>query len=154
MEDQIVEAWQIHNRIQIYVLESLPDESMLCASQGRGRTVGDPFIHIHNVRLMWIAAAAPGLMAGLAKLDKSAGANNQAILDALHASGEAIASLLVQSIGAGGKVKGFKPNVVAFLSYLISHESYHQGKVDLILRQAGCPISDKVHYGRWEWGSR
>jgi uncharacterized damage-inducible protein DinB len=154
MDDQIVEAWQIHNRIQIYVLESLQDESLLCASQGRGRTVGDHFAHMHNVRLMWIKAAAPDLMAGLQKLEKDEGAGKQAIVDALNASGEAISLLIKQSIAAGGKVKGFKPNVVAFLGYLISHDSYHQGKIDLILRQAGRPVDDKTHYGMWEWGSR
>jgi uncharacterized damage-inducible protein DinB len=154
VEDQIVEAWEIHNRIQIYVLESLTEASLLCASQGKGRTVGDHFAHIHNVRLMWITAAAPELMAGLQKLEKDAGMNTQAICDALHASSDTISALLKQSIAAGGKVKGFKPNVVAFLGYLISHESYHQGKIDLILRQAGTPVDDKTHYGMWEWGKR
>ena len=154
MEDQIVGAWQIHNRIQIYVLESLRDECLMCASQGRGRTVGDHISHMHNVRLMWIAAAAPDLMAGLQKLDKGAAIDKQVLSDALTASGQAMSSLIQQSIAAGGKVKGFKPNVAAFLGYMISHESYHQGKIDLILRQAGLPIDDKIHYGMWEWGTR
>jgi uncharacterized damage-inducible protein DinB len=157
MDGQIVEAWEIHNRIQVYVLESLQDEALICASQGRGRTVADHFAHIHNVRLMWITASAPDLMAGLNKLDKpdkNASVSKQTLLQSLIDSGAAISSLVKASIAVGGKVKGFKPNVAAFFGYMVSHESYHQGKIDLILRQAGQPIDDKIHYGMWEWGKR
>lgn len=154
MEDQLVEAWNIHNRIQIYVLESLPQEALLDASLGRGRTVGDQFAHMHNVRLMWLKASAPELLEGLDKLEKEAAADKHVLADALSKSGKAISHLLTSAIASGGKVKGFKPNAVGFLGYLISHESFHAGKIDLILRQAGHPMDDKIHYGMWEWGVR
>jgi uncharacterized damage-inducible protein DinB len=53
-----------------------------------------------------------------------------------------------------GKVKNFKPGVVAFLGYVIAHESHHRGQIILSLKQSGHSVSKKVGYGIWEWGVR
>jgi uncharacterized damage-inducible protein DinB len=63
-------------------------------------------------------------------------------------------TLIRQAAEQGGKVKNFKPHVSAFVGYLISHESHHRGQIEIALRQAGQPISDKASYGLWEWGVR
>jgi len=69
-------------------------------------------------------------------------------------SGQAIASLLQKALAAGGKVKGFKPHAVAFLGYLISHESHHRGQIGWTLKNTGHPLDQKTAYGLWEWGVR
>ncbi len=154
LADQLLETWAIHNRIQLYLLAAI-DESALGDTLGpRGRTVGDHISHAHNVRLMWLKSAAPGLLEGLSKLEGDATKDKEAIARGLTESGEAIGKLIALSLESGGKVKGFKPHITGFVAYLISHESYHIGKVDLLLRQAGHPMDDKTHYGLWEWGVR
>ncbi|MDQ6694251.1 MAG: hypothetical protein M3014_07495 [Chloroflexota bacterium] len=55
---------------------------------------------------------------------------------------------------SGGKIKGFKPHAVAFLGYMIAHESYHHGEIGLLLGQMGHPLDKKVAYGLWKWGVR
>ena len=61
---------------------------------------------------------------------------------------------LIEALATGGRVKSFKPHAAAFMSYLISHEGYHTGKIDLILSLNGHALPDKAHYGIWEWGVR
>ena len=76
------------------------------------------------------------------------------LCDALHASGRAIEQLLRNSLAAGGKIKGFKPHAVAFLGYLISHESHHRGQAGWALKLSGRPLDQKTAFGLWEWGVR
>jgi uncharacterized damage-inducible protein DinB len=148
----LVETWQINNRINLYLLEGIAPEALKGTSASKGRNVGEQFAHIHNVRLMWLKSSAPELMADLQKLEDTQ--DKEVLRQALEASGKAIAELLKKSLEAGGRVKGFKPHVTAFLGYLISHDSYHRGEIGIILRQAGFPLDKKISYGLWEWGVR
>ncbi len=154
MEEQLLDTWNIHNRITLYILESISPEALSGVSASKGRSVAEQFAHLHNVRLMWLKSAAPDLMEGLAKIEKGEVSDKETLSRSLQGSGRAIESLLKRGIEAGGKVKGFKPHATAFLGYLIAHESYHHGEIGMILGQSGHPLDKKVAYGMWEWGVR
>lgn len=151
MDEAIIETWQIHNRILLFMLAGIAPEGLVDSAAPRQRTVADHLAHIHNVRLMWLKVAAPDLMEGLVKLEKEMRVDAEVLRGSLEDSGKAVEELLRRS---DGKIKGFKPHASAFVGYLISHEWYHSGKVDMILRQNGHALEDKVHYGMWEWGVR
>jgi uncharacterized damage-inducible protein DinB len=153
MTDPLVETWSIHDRINRYLLDAVSEEALGSALAPKHRTVFQLFAHIHNVRLMWLKAAAPDLLEGLSKLE---GENGEvaALRSALEASGRAIEALLRKSLAEGGKVKGFKPHVTAFAGYLISHESHHRGQIVWTLKNTGHKLDQKTAYGMWEWGVR
>lgn len=153
-EKQFLETWDIHNRINLYLLDGIEAPVLGSYSASKGRSVGEQFAHVHNVRLMWLKAAAPELLKGLDKIEKEQAGQKKLLRKALVDSGKAISTLLGKSIEAGGKVKNFKPHAVAFFSYLISHESHHRGQIVLSLKQARHPLDKKIQYGIWEWGVR
>jgi uncharacterized damage-inducible protein DinB len=153
MEDQLVETWLIHDRINRYLLDSLEEDALSASLAPKHRSVFQLFAHLHNVRLLWLKAAAPALLEGLNKLEAKEGEKSH-LAEALEASGKAVAELIRQACAAGGKVKGFKPHVVAFVGYLISHESHHRGQIGWTLKNTGHPLSQKSAYGLWEWGVR
>lgn len=154
MDDkQLLETWEIHNRINLYLLESVEAGALASFSASKGRSVGEQFAHIHNVRLMWLKSAAPDLLENLDKLEKEAARDKKSLAKALKASGQAIRTLLERGLQEG-KIKGFKPHPAAFFGYLISHESHHRGQILLSLKQAGQTIDKKISYGIWEWGVR
>jgi uncharacterized damage-inducible protein DinB len=152
--DALVETWNIHNRINLYVLDALKPEALSGVALSKGRSVGAEFAHMHNVRLDWLDASAPDLTEGLGKIEKAAAEDKARIKKSLRESGQAIAALITASMETGGRVKGFKPHVTGFVGYLISHESYHRGEIGIILAQSGFPLDKRTAYGMWEWGSR
>ncbi|HEY0510461.1 MAG TPA: DinB family protein [Thermoanaerobaculia bacterium] len=152
MEEPLVETWTIHNRINLYLLEAVPAEALGSTLAPKHRSIGQIFAHVHNVRLMWLKAATPDLLEGVAKLEGIA--DKATLAGALEASGRSIEALLRKSLAAGGKIKGFKPHATAFVGYLISHESHHRSQVVWTLKNTGHPLDQKISYGLWEWGVR
>ncbi|MCM3901832.1 MAG: DinB family protein [Pyrinomonadaceae bacterium] len=152
--NQLLEAWDIHNRVNLYLLEAIEAEHLEDVSASKGRTVGEQFAHIHNVRLMWLKQAAPELIGKLKKIEKDDAREKQVLQKSIADSGRAMNMLLAKGIESEGKIKGFKPHVAAFLGYLISHESHHRGQIALSLKQSSHPLSKKISYGIWEWGVR
>lgn len=147
-----IETWEINNRINLYLLQAIPEEHLKDVSASKGRSVGEQFAHIHAVRLMWLKVAAPELLEGLTKIDKATITKKQ-LADELTQSAAAMVTLLQKGFETG-KIKGFKPHAAAFLGYFISHESHHRGQIMLALKQSGHPVDQKTQYGIWEWGSR
>jgi uncharacterized damage-inducible protein DinB len=154
MPNQLVDTWNIHNRINLYLLDAIDKSSLAGHSASKGRSVGEQFAHIHNVRLMWLKSAAPDLLKGQQKIEGEGAHDKTVLKSSLVNSGKAIATLLETSLEDEGKIKGFKPHAAAFLGYLISHESHHRGQIALSLKQSGKPLDKKIAYGLWEWGVR
>jgi uncharacterized damage-inducible protein DinB len=152
VNEQLIETWAIHDRINGYLLAAVPPESLGEALGPKHRSVYQLFAHIHNVRLMWLKSGAPELANGLSKLDGETG-DKAGLAQSLEASCRAIVGLLRKAF-IDGRVKGFKPHPVAFLGYLISHESHHRGQIGWTLKNSGHALDQQTAYGLWEWGTR
>src|ERR1041385_1853930 len=94
---QVIETWEIHNRINLYVLDAIAPETLGDVSPAKGRTVGELFAHLHNVRLMWLQAAAPDLLKKIKKIEKPDAGKKDLLRKSLTESGNAIGALLKNS---------------------------------------------------------
>ena len=156
--DQIIDAWRIHNRINLYMLEAIPDEAFGDVSASGGRDVAAEFAHMYNVRVMWLEVSVPDQMEGIQKIATKTRADKDAITKdllrrSLEVSGRVMEAMLKKGFEEG-RIKGFKPHPAAFLGYLISHDAYHRGEIGIILNQSGHPLENETSYGMWEWGDR
>ena len=115
-EKQFLETWDIHNRINLYLLDAVAPASLSNLSASKGRNVGEQFAHIHNVRLMWLKAAAPELLKGLTKLEKENALDKKQLRKSLSDSSAAIRSLFSRAWPRAAKSKGSNLTLPLFLA--------------------------------------
>lgn len=149
----LLDTWAIHARTVLFVLAAVEPAALAIGTTLKGRSAGKQFAHMHNVRLMWLQAAAPELLEGLQKFDADQAPDKAGLTSALEASSGAIGELVARGLEAG-RIKRFKPHPTAFVGYLVAHESFHQGDIGVRLTESGHPLNQKTTYGMWEWGSR
>jgi uncharacterized damage-inducible protein DinB len=153
LQDALLTSFDTNDRINQYMIENLPAEAWRAdPPEGKGRTVAAIVAHIHNVRVMWLKAAAKGSKIP-EQLERSSVTPAQA-LKGLEQSRAALSAVLKAAMESDGRVKGFKPDVAGFFGYLIAHDAHHRGQVCMLARQVGHPLPQKAMFGMWEWGSR
>jgi uncharacterized damage-inducible protein DinB len=149
----LLQAYEINDRINSYMIENLPAEAWQAVPPvGRGRTIRAIVAHMHNVRVMWLKATPKGGRIP-EQLDKAKLTPVQA-QKGLEESRIALYAVLKSALQADGRVKGFRPDVAAFFAYLIAHDAHHRGQITMLARQVGHPISQGAMFGMWEWGTR
>lgn len=149
----LLEAYATANRINIYLLNALPDDVWRVKhSSGKGRHIAAIAAHMHNVRLMWLKSAGktPEIPA---KLDGETCTCAEAV-EALTESHAAVAQVLSEALATDGRIKGFKPDAAGFFAYLIAHDAHHRGQIIMLARQLGHPVSQSAMFGLWQWGTR
>jgi uncharacterized damage-inducible protein DinB len=153
LSESMLTAFDTNDRIHQYMLENLPAEAWRAEPLGgKGRTIAAIVAHIHNVRVMWLKAAAKGSRIP-EQLDRSSVTPAQAA-KALDQSRAALRAVLDSAIKADGRVKGFRPDAAGFFGYLIAHDAHHRGQICMLARQVGHPLPQKAMFGMWEWGTR
>lgn len=153
LDAALLRAFDTNDRINRYLVEHLDDEAWRAAPPGgKGRTIAAIVAHIHNVRLMWLKATDPDGERP-EPLDKETVTRREAAA-ALVRSHDALHEVLERALLAGGRVKGFKPDVGGFFAYLVAHDAHHRGQVAMLARQLGRPLPQKAMFGMWEWNSR
>jgi len=152
-KQSLLNTFVINERANQLLLDNIAREAWEAPPpHGRGRSIADIAAHIHNVRLMWLAAADKS--AKIPKKLDADKASREDIQGGLKVSAAAIQALIQKGLAdPAGRVPNFKPDVVAFVGYLVSHDSHHRGQISMLARQVGHPVPPKAGFGLWEWGT-
>ena len=149
----LLDSFAINEKANQLLVSHISDSAWQAESPaGKGRTIASIAAHIHHVRLMWLSAADKTAKVP-AKLEPDKASKEQ-VQSALKASASAMEKLLIKALeDPAGKVPNFRPDVVAFVGYLIAHDSHHRGQIAMLARQVGHPLPPKIGFGLWEWGA-
>ena len=155
--DQLINAWNRHNEINLLLLGGIPDAGLQAVPlNSRGRTVARQFDHMSQVRLGWVHYHTTGKRPRRTPREKGSDPTRAELKSALAESGEAVANFLADAMSGEAKVRLFGGETVRWLAYLISHESHHRGQIMLALKQAGMKLPEKVAiqglWGGWIFG--
>lgn len=153
MIEQIIEAWNTNNRMNLLLLDALDSKSLNARpiAKREGRSVGQQLVHMNNVRYGWIEHGARDYLGKMKKLDKNARVTVSVLKKAFKESGEAIEKFLRDAAEGKVSLKGFKKSPLTFMCYLIAHDAHHRGQILIALKQSGMMVSQSVQFGIWEW---
>ena len=150
--EELAVAWRTNCAINRLIIDAVSDEGWLSTLSKRGgRGVAGEFAHLHNLRLAQLERRAKDLSAGIVKLDPSAQPTKRAVLKALGQSDPAIEELLTGVLNGEPKRRGFKKGVFTTLSYFVSHEAHHRGRVLLTLKVDGHTLDRTTQMQIWGW---
>ena len=151
LKSAMLHAFDTNEKVNQFMLDNMPADAWRAEpANGKGRTVGAMVAHIHNVRVMWLKAAAKGSkIPDQLERDKVTIAGAKKGLTESHA---ALRALIEAAMKSDGRIKGFKPDVASFLGYLFAHDAHHRGQVMMLARQTGHPLPQSAQFGMWEWG--
>ncbi len=156
MTEQLLEAWRVNNRINLFLIDHISEEGMKSTTSTRGgRDVARQFAHVHNNRIDWLENHGPRNAAeGLRKFDGQYSPSKSELTRALEASGEAVGQCLAQALQPDGKLRGVKRGVFAAFGYHVAHESHHRGSILLTLKLTGHKMDQAATYAIWDWNNR
>lgn len=153
LPNALLEAFSTSNRINLYLIENIAPEAWAATPpNGKGRTIAAIVAHRHNVRVMWLKAAAKESTIP-SQLDRTTVTPVQSA-QALQQSGLALSELIGHALETDGRINNFRPDVAGFIAYLIAHDAHHRGQIAMLARQLGHALPQKINFGMWEWGSR
>ena len=153
MSSELVEAWQMSNEVNLYLLRQLPNYYLHDRYSSRTRSVGDQFAHMHSVRRRWLEHAAAELAGKIPRISKDAEPTAEELIEALQASEEAISTFL-ERCDSEGAVPGWIGSPTTFLAYLVAHEAHHRGLAMAAMRVSGHKAPKELVYGQWDWGKK
>lgn len=147
IKEDIIQTWSLNNKVTLFLLENIESDWLTAKINGQGRSIGEQFIHINNIRSFWINKV--GEKVDL-KLDKKYAKNIQELTKALNKSSKKMSDLLRQ-LFEQESIAGYKPHPTAFFAQMIAHESHHRGQVMTIVTRNGFKIDKSVNFGLWNW---
>jgi uncharacterized damage-inducible protein DinB len=152
MRDELARAWKTNNAINTMIIDKVTAEGWdATLSKRGGRGVAGEFAHMHNIRVWHIEKRAKDLAGGLEKFGAGVHPTKKEVKQALRASGDAIGELLVGALEGEAGRKGFKRGIFTTLSYFISHEAHHRGRILLTLKVSGNTLDRATASGIWAW---
>lgn len=154
MLDQIIKTWKTHNKMNLLLLNAIDDEGLKARpiAKREGMNVAHQFAHMQNVRYWGVEAHCKEYLEGVIKIERESAENKKLLVKSLRDSSAAIETIIRAVIEGKAKFRSFKPGVIVYMGYLISHESHHRGLIMISLKQSGIKLNDKIKWGIWEWG--
>jgi uncharacterized damage-inducible protein DinB len=148
--DALLDSWDRNNAILVNLLHALPEGSMELRAADGSPTIAQLFMHMHYVRLVFVAEDAPEFAAPLPEGEWRAERDRGRIGAMLHESAAVVRNAVEGRLQAGRGMDVRYDHPILFLQHMIWHDGYHHGQIKLALKAAGRPFDDE-EIGQVTW---
>lgn len=150
IKSDILYSWNQNNQVNLYLLDNIEKDWLQTKINGKGRTIGEQFLHINNIRSFWINKVGEKINL---KIEKTQAKHKEKLIDALQKSSQKMSDTLTQ-LFEKESIKGFKPHPTAFFVQMIAHESHHRGQIMATISRNSLAINKSVNFGLWSWNNK
>ncbi|MCC6989364.1 MAG: damage-inducible protein DinB [Acidobacteria bacterium] len=148
--EALLDSWQRNNTILVNLLRLVPDVAMDARPTAGSPSVAGLFMHMHYVRLIFVAEDAPDFARPLPDGEWRAERDRDRIATMLNESAAAVAGAVRSRLVSGREMARHYDHPILMLQHLVWHEGYHHGQIKLTLKLAGQPVTDgEAGPGTW-----
>jgi uncharacterized damage-inducible protein DinB len=149
--DALLDSWDRNNAILLNLLRAIPEGGLNARAMEGGPSVGELFMHIHYVRLVFVFEDAPEFAGELPKQEWAVERDRDRMSQMLNESAKAVRDAVKNRVETCGEMNLHYDHPILLLQHMIWHEGYHHGQIKLALKIAGSPITDE-EIGPGTWG--
>jgi uncharacterized damage-inducible protein DinB len=147
----LLDSWDRNNAILVNLLRALPADGLDDRALENSPTVAQLFVHLHYVRMVFVAEDAPEFGGPVPEDEWEAERDRDRLVDMLTESARVVRAAVKGRLDAGRDMDLHYDHPILMLQHLIWHEGYHHGQIKLALKAAGRPFDD-TEIGRVTWG--
>ncbi|MEO8657612.1 MAG: DinB family protein [Bryobacteraceae bacterium] len=141
--EALLDSWDRNNTILTNLLRAVPKGGLEARAMEGGPSVAQLFTHIHYVRLVFVFEDAPECATEVPQQEWVSESDPDSIAKMLNESVKTVRDAVRSRLETGRGMDLHYDHPVLLLQHMLWHEGYHHGQIKLILKLAGCAITDE-----------
>src|SRR5690242_10110136 len=129
--DAVLDSWRRNNRILVNLLRAVPEGGLDARPLASSKTVGEMFMHMHYVRLIFLSEDAPEFAGELPQGEWRSERDRDRMAAMLEDSARRVGDAVKDRIVSGQEMKEHYDHPLLFLQHMVWHEGYHHGQIKL-----------------------
>ena len=141
--DALLDSWDRNNTILVNLLLAIPEGAMDIRGTGISPSIGQLFMHMHYVRLIFVHEDAPEFSTDVPKREWQAERDRNRMAQMLNESAAVVRDAVRGKLASGRPMDTHYDHPMLLLQHMVWHEGYHHGQIKLALKLAGHPFDDE-----------
>jgi uncharacterized damage-inducible protein DinB len=148
--DAVLDSWDRNNTILVNLLRAIPEGGLDARVMPGSPSVAELFVHMHYVRLVFVAEDAPEFANEVPKGEWRAERDRSRLAAWLDESAKVVRSAVKGRLESGRPMELHYDHPILMLQHMVWHEGYHHGQIKAALKVMGRPFDDE-EIGQVTW---
>jgi uncharacterized damage-inducible protein DinB len=140
--ESLLDSWDRNNTILVNLLRAIPEGAMDIRATGSSPSIGQMFMHMHYVRLVFVREDAPEFSIEVPRREWIAEPDRDRMAQMLRESADVVRSAVRGKLASRRPMDTHYDHPLLLLLHMVWHEGYHHGQIKLALKLAGHPFDD------------